>query len=93
MLPCWCPCCRRTGFGKAKVDKIEWLKKSSSRVWTGSYKSSDWKHLGKGAWEPRVKAAGSRQAAARSGSAGPAGSGGRGKARGRKYRRDSASKC
>ncbi|KAK9806214.1 hypothetical protein WJX72_005677 [[Myrmecia] bisecta] len=34
---------------------IEWLRKSSSRIWRGSMATKDWRHLGKGAWQPRAK--------------------------------------
>jgi hypothetical protein len=34
---------------------MEWVKRSSSRIWRGSYKMCDWRHLGKGAWAPRNK--------------------------------------
>ncbi|EFJ43041.1 hypothetical protein VOLCADRAFT_106976 [Volvox carteri f. nagariensis] len=39
--------------GKSKP-RVEWLQKASARIWRGSYKSHDWRHLGQGAWEPRA---------------------------------------
>ncbi|KAK9830353.1 hypothetical protein WJX72_011216 [[Myrmecia] bisecta] len=33
-----------------------WLPKESDRIWRGSYKGKDWRHLGDGAWEPKQKA-------------------------------------
>lgn len=38
-----------------KQDHVEWVKKSSSRIWRGSYRNGDWRHLGKGAWAPRER--------------------------------------
>lgn len=46
------PTCPAGVNGRHKERK-EWLSKASSRIWRGSLKSSDWRHLGKGAWAPR----------------------------------------
>lgn len=34
-------------------ERKEWVAKSSSRIWRGSYKSRNWKWLGGGAWAPK----------------------------------------
>ena len=34
----------------------EWLDRTSERIWRGSYKGKDWKHLGGGAWAPKASA-------------------------------------
>ncbi|KAK9796653.1 hypothetical protein WJX73_009834 [Symbiochloris irregularis] len=53
-----------------------WLPSTSDRIWRGSYKGKDWKHLGDGAWQPRAAALKKRTAsgstAAPSNAAGPA---------------------
>ncbi len=65
------------------------MKRASSRIWRGSYKSHDWKHLGKGAWEPKRRPAGGKsggaqaQAQARSKKGGGGGGGGSGARSGR----------
>lgn len=33
----------------------EWLDRKSSRLWKGSYKGPHWKHVGEGAWQPKVR--------------------------------------
>ncbi|GAB4815866.1 hypothetical protein N2152v2_002912 [Parachlorella kessleri] len=38
-----------------------WLPRTSDRIWRGSYKGKDWKHLGGGAWEPKVKSSSGRR--------------------------------
>lgn len=59
------------------------MKRASSRIWRGSYKSHDWKHLGKGAWEPKRRPAGGKsggaqaQARSKKGGGGGGGSGAR----------------
>jgi hypothetical protein len=52
--------CRAPALAPAAItpkgrDIIEWVNKGSSRIWRGSYGTSDWKHLGRGAWEPRER--------------------------------------
>ncbi|GFH15319.1 uncharacterized protein HaLaN_11523 [Haematococcus lacustris] len=42
--------------GRRSSEIMEWMKKGSSRIWRGSLKSSHWRHLGKGAWEPKLPA-------------------------------------
>lgn len=49
-LGCWFAC---AATNKKKKDQVEWVLKTSSRIWRGSYRNGDWKHLGKGAWAPR----------------------------------------
>ena len=43
----------RPGVNGCNKDKVEWVRKASSRIWRGSLSSSAWRHLGKGAWAPR----------------------------------------
>lgn len=38
-----------------------WLSRDSDRIWMGSYKGKDWRHLGDGAWEPKVAGAASKK--------------------------------
>lgn len=40
---------------EGEPNKTEWIKRSSSRIWRGSLKMCDWRHLGRGAWAPRSK--------------------------------------
>eukprot|EP00983_Pelagomonas_calceolata_P104416 1159023-Pelagomonas_calceolata.AAC.2 len=42
-----------TGVNGAHKERHEWLSKGSSRLWRGSMRNSSWRHIGKGAWEPR----------------------------------------
>jgi hypothetical protein len=37
-------------------ETYEWLSKGSSRIWRGSLANNDWRHLGKGAWQPKQSA-------------------------------------
>lgn len=32
-----------------------WLPRDSDRIWRGSYRGRDWRHLGDGAWEPKPR--------------------------------------
>mmetsp|Transcript_4614 Transcript_4614/g.12852 ORF Transcript_4614/g.12852 Transcript_4614/m.12852 type:complete len:676 (-) Transcript_4614:68-2095(-) len=35
-------------------DTLEWVPKTSSRIWYGDYKTGSWKYLGKGSWRPKA---------------------------------------
>ncbi|GMH43790.1 hypothetical protein BSKO_11724 [Bryopsis sp. KO-2023] len=45
-----------TGFEDGSLVKPFWIRKDSDRIWTGSYRGKDWKHLGDGAWQPKPPA-------------------------------------
>ncbi len=46
-------CVACAGVNGAHKERQEWLSKGSSRLWRGSMRNSSWRHIGKGAWEPR----------------------------------------
>ncbi len=71
------PCVRVPSGGKGRTkSKQEWFNKASSRIWRGSLKSHDWRHLGRGAWEPRKAPAGKGSKSKRGGGGSAAGGGG-----------------
>jgi hypothetical protein len=52
-------CAEFTGF--ESTTPSSWMPKDSERLWRGSYKGKDWRYIGDGAWEPKVKSAKGRR--------------------------------